>query len=118
MQKMRLLNFNRIGGQSQILQVEPALNEGCLNVAKNPSDTSGRYGRTSGLLTGHSLALPTWWDTFRLGQYWVFPPAAAPEKFWSDPEADDLLSAQVWDNGETADVHIKVVRRELSCCVI
>lgn len=23
------------------------------------------------------------------------PAAAAPEKFWSDPEADDLLSAQV-----------------------
>lgn len=23
------------------------------------------------------------------------PVAAAPEKFWSDPEADDLLSARV-----------------------
>lgn len=71
MQKIRLLNLNRIKGQSQILQVEPAVNEGCLNVAKTPSDTSGRYGRTSGPLMGHSLALPTWWATFRLGQYRV-----------------------------------------------
>lgn len=59
MQKMRLLNLNRIGGQSQVLEVEPPMNEGCLNVAKNPSDTSGRYGRTSGPLTGHGLALLT-----------------------------------------------------------
>lgn len=56
---MQLLNLNRIGGQSQILQVEPAVNEGCLNAAKSPSDTSGRHGRTSGPLTGHGLALLT-----------------------------------------------------------